>query len=55
MSELTLIYAQLDQPVIYDNSIIGIEIDEVYCDKISIANLNQANNQFKFYYPADFD
>ena len=55
MSELTTIYAQLDQPVVYDNSIIKTEIDEVSCDKISIANLNQANNQFKFYYSADFD
>ena len=50
MSEIIPSYAQLDQPVVYDNSIIGTEIDEVSCDKISIANLKQANNKFKFYY-----
>ena len=55
MSEIIPIYEQLDQPGVYDNSIIGTEIDEVSCDTISVANLNQANNQFIFYYSADFD
>ena len=55
MSKITPIYTHLDQPVVYDNSIIGTEIDEVSCNKISIINLNQPKNQFKFNYSADFD
>ena len=55
MIEIVPIFTKLDKPVVYDTSVIGTEIDEVSCDKISIANLNQAYNQFKPYYSTDID
>ena len=48
------IFTRLDEPIIYDTSIEQSEIDEIQCDRSSIANLNQANTQLKFYYAADF-
>ena len=54
MTEITLIFTRLDHELVYDNSVEATEIDEIQCDKSSIANLNQANYQFKFYYAADF-
>ena len=54
MTEIIPIYAQLDTPLVYDNSVEATEIDEIPCDKTSIQNLNQANNQFRFHYSGDF-
>ena len=47
--ETTPIFAQLNTPLVYDNSIEAPEIDEIPCDKPSVQQLNQANTQFKFY------
>ena len=52
--ETVPIFTRLDEPIVYDNSIEATELDEISCDRSSIANLNQANTQFKFYYPGDF-
>ena len=52
--ETVPIFTRLDEPIIYDTSIEQSEIDEIQCDRSSIANLNQANTQLKFYYAADF-
>ena len=54
MTEVTLVFTRLDQELVYDSSIEATEIDEIQCDRSSIANLNQANTQLKFYYAADF-
>ena len=54
MTEITCIFTRLDDPLVYDNSVKGTEIDEIPCDKTSIQNLNQANNQFRFHYTGDF-
>ena len=48
------IYAQLNTPLVYDNSIEATEIDEIPCDKPSFQQLNQANTKFKFHYTGDF-
>ena len=53
MNEITPIFTRLDQELIYDTSIEQTELDEISCDRSSINNLNQANNQFKFYYAAE--
>ena len=54
MAEITPIFTRLDEPIVYDTSIEQSEIDEISCDRTSINNLNQANTQFKFFYPGDF-
>ena len=54
MTEVTPIFTRLDQELVYDSSIEATEIDEIQCDRSSVANLNQANTQLKFYYAADF-
>ena len=54
MTEVTPVFTRLDQELVYDSSVEATEIDEIQCDRSSIANLNQANNQLKFYYAADF-
>ena len=54
MNEITPIFTRLDQELIYDTSIEQTELDEISCDRSSINNLNQVNNQLKFYYAADF-
>ena len=43
--ETVPIFTKLDEPIIYDTSIEQSEIDEIQCDRSSIANLNQANTQ----------
>ena len=48
------IFAKLDEPLVYDTSVEATEIDEIPCDKPNVAQLNQANSQFKFYYTGDF-
>ena len=55
MIETVSIFTKLDELVVYDADVIGTEIDEESSDKISVSNLNQANNQFKFHFSADFD
>ena len=52
--ETVPIFTRLDEPIVYDTSIEQSEIDEIPCDKTSIQNLNQANNQFRFHYSGDF-
>ena len=52
--ETVSIFTRLDQELVYDTSVEQTELDEIQCDSSSIANLNQANNQLKFYYLADF-
>ena len=52
--ETVPIFTRLNEPIVYDNSIEATVLDEISCDRSSIANLNQANTQFKFYYPGDF-
>ena len=52
--ETVPIFTRLDQELIYDSSIEATAIDEIQCDRSSVANLNQANTQLKFYYAADF-
>ena len=52
--ETVPIFTRLDEPIVYDTSIEQSEIDEIQCDRSSIANLNQANTQFKFFYHGDF-
>ena len=47
--ETTPIFAQLNTPLVYDNSIEAKEIDEIPCDKPSVQQLNQANTQIKFH------
>ena len=54
MTEVTPIFTKLDHELVYDSFVEATEIDEISCDKSSINNLNQANNQLKFYYAADF-
>ena len=54
MTEVTPIFTSLDQELVYDTSVEQTELDEIQCDRSSITNLNQANNQLKFYYAADF-
>ena len=54
MTEITPIFTRLDQELVYDSSVEPTEIDEIQCDRSSVANLNQANNMLKFYYAADF-
>ena len=54
MTEVTAIFTRLDQKFVYDTSVEQSEIDEIKCDRFSIANLNQANSQLNFYYAADF-
>ena len=34
--EITPIFTRLDEPLVYDNSVEGTEIDEIPCDKTSI-------------------
>ena len=53
MTEVTFIFTRLDQKLVYDRSVEATEIDKIQCDRSSIANLNQANTQLKFYYAAD--
>ena len=43
MTEVTPIFRRLDQELIYENSVVAREIDEIQCDRSLIANLNQAN------------
>ena len=43
MTEITPIYTRLDQELVYDTSVEQSEIDEIHCDRSSIANLNQGN------------
>ena len=45
---MTPIFTRLGRELVYDSSVEATEIDENQCDRSSIANLNQANNQFKF-------
>ena len=45
MTEVTPAFTRLDQELVYDTSIEQSEIDEIQCDRSSIANLNQANTQ----------
>ena len=52
--ETVPLFTRLDEQIVYDTSIEQSEIDEIQCDRSSIANLNQANTQLKFYYAADF-
>ena len=54
MTEVTPIFTRLDQELVYDSSVEQTELDEIQYDRSSVANLNQANNQLKFYYAADF-
>ena len=54
MTEVTPIFTRLDEPLVYDSSVEATELDEISCDRSSINNLNQATNQLKFYYAADF-
>ena len=54
MTEITPIFTRLNEPIVYDTSIEQSEIDEIQFDGSSIANLNQANTQFKFLYSGDF-
>ena len=54
MTEITPIFTRLDETIVYDTSIEQSEIEEIQCDRSYIANLNQVNTQFKFYYPGDF-
>ena len=54
MTEVIPIFTRLDEPLVYDSSVEATELDEISCDRSSINNLNQANNQLKFYYAADF-
>ena len=54
MTKITPIFTRLDEPIVYYTSIKQSEIDDIQCDRSSIANLNQANTQFKFFYPGDF-
>ena len=48
------IFAQLNTPLVYDNSIEATEIDEIPYDKPLVQQLNQANTKFKFHYTGDF-
>ena len=48
------IFAKLDEPLVYDTSVEATEIDEIPCDKPNVAQLNQANSQFKFHFTGDF-
>ena len=50
MIETVPLFTRLNEPLVYDNSVEQSEIDEIPCDKTSIQNLNQANNQLIFYY-----
>ena len=52
--ETVPIFTRLDEPIVYDNSIEATQLDKISCDRTSINHLNQANTQFKFYYPGDF-
>ena len=52
--ETVTIFTRFDEPIVYDTSIEQSEINEIQCDRSSIANLNQANTLFKFCYPGDF-
>ena len=54
MTEMSPIFTRLDEPLVYDNSVEGTEIDEIPCDITSIQNLNQASNQFRFHYSGNF-
>ena len=38
--ETVPIFTRLDQEVVYDTSVEQSEIDEIQCDRSSIANLN---------------
>ena len=51
--ETVPIFTRLDEQIVYDTSIEQTELDEIQCDRSSVANLNQANTQLKFYYAAD--
>ena len=37
------IFTRLDQELVYNSSVEATEIDEIQCDRSSVANLNQAN------------
>ena len=52
--ETVPIFTRLDEPIVYDNRIETTELDEISCDRTLINNLNQANTNFKFFYPGDF-
>ena len=52
--EAVQIFTILDEPIVYDNSIKATELYEILFDRSSIAYLNQANTQFKFYNSGDF-
>ena len=54
MTEVTTVFTRLNQELVYDRSVEATELDEIHCDRSSIANLNQANTELKFYFPADF-
>ena len=42
--ETVPIFTRLDEQIVYDSSVEATELDEIQCDRSSIANLNQANN-----------
>ena len=52
MSEVTPVFTKLDQELVYDSSVKHTELDKIQCDRSLLANLNQANTLFKFYYAA---
>ena len=45
MTEVTPIFSRLDQELVYDSSVEATEVDDIQCDRSSIANFNQANTQ----------